>query len=218
MKSDFWMERWQKNEIGFHQQDFHQQLVSHQDKFSLPTNAKILVPLCGKTKDLMYLQKMGEVTGVELSPLATQQFFTENFGEMPKSNSIGALEKFSKEKIEIFCGDFFHLKAKDAGPFDFFFDRAAIVALPSAMRPDYAAKLKSLLTPKAQGLLITFEHAGAQTIGPPFSVQEEEIRMLFAPEFKLELLDSLSFTPQSKLYAQNNIHSVQEKVFKITGA
>ena len=61
------------------------------------------------------------------------------------------------------------------------YDRAALIALPPAMRKRYAERLAQRIEPGVEMLLVSLEFAGDG--GPPFSVPENEIRELFEPAF-----------------------------------
>ena len=74
MDHDFWLERWDTNQIGFHQTEFHPMLVKHWHSMTHPRN-NVLVPLCGKSRDMHWLQSQGlTVIGSELSERAMSEF------------------------------------------------------------------------------------------------------------------------------------------------
>ncbi|WP_049794603.1 hypothetical protein [Methylomonas methanica] len=79
MDQAFWHQRWQQNQIGFHAVEFNLHLQNHWPTLHIHKGAKVLVPLCGKSQDILWLMAQGyQVTGVELSPVAVQAFFAEN--------------------------------------------------------------------------------------------------------------------------------------------
>ena len=55
MKHDFWHNKWDKNEIGFHLPDANPLLVKHFHVLNLKQGARIFLPLCGKTLDIAWL-------------------------------------------------------------------------------------------------------------------------------------------------------------------
>jgi len=173
MDKDFWLKRWQRDEIGFHQSDIHWALKRHWDAMIAETAGDVLIPLCGKSLDMCWLAKRGhEVTGVELSGRAIEAFFQE-WGQRPTRSSAGELTSWRAVDIELVRGDFFDYVTDQ--PFDLFYDRAALVALPHDMRPAYLDHLRSLLNDKARGLLVTFEYDQTEMDGPPFAVVEKEL-------------------------------------------
>ncbi len=79
MQHEFWHERWQQNQIGFHQQEVNPFLQGYWPSLKADPSDQVFVPLCGKSHDLLWLRAMGHhVVGVELSPLAVDSFFSEN--------------------------------------------------------------------------------------------------------------------------------------------
>ena len=80
MKTEvFWHERWEKNNIGFHQEDVNAYLQKYWHKLELKSGQKVFVPLCGKSRDILWLRAQGYfVAGVELSSIAVNAFFGEN--------------------------------------------------------------------------------------------------------------------------------------------
>lgn len=134
----------------------------------------MLVPLCGKSADLLWLAQQGyEVTGVELSEIAARAFFEES-GFSFDCKKLGAFNWFCGQgiAISIVCGDYFEFTDQ---PYDALYDRAALIALPFKKRPEYVAKTRSLLKPGAIKLLITLEYDQIGIEGPPYSVLPDEV-------------------------------------------
>lgn len=187
MEHEFWHERWGDGRIGFHEDRPNTFLARH--IAALGTAKKVLVPLCGKAHDLAYLAEHGHtVLGVELSPLAAEAFFAEH-DLTPSRDTLGPFERFQSGPVTILVGDFFLLSPEllsAAGGADALYDRAALVALPEAMRRDYVAHLRTLLggvggaTAGVPALVITFTYAQDLMDGPPFSVTPAELRELYA--------------------------------------
>jgi thiopurine S-methyltransferase len=67
-------------------------------------------------------------------------------------------------------------------------DRAALVALPLALRVPYAVHLQSIAPAGTKLLLNVFEYDPSAMSGPPFSVTESEVREHFTNS-KIELLE-----------------------------
>lgn len=175
MNPDFWLKKWQDGEIGFHQTRYHPALEKFADKFSQGT---ILVPLCGKSLDMLYLAGLGHsVIGVELSPIACRDFFHEN-GLVYTEKTTQDFVVFQSADITLWSGDFFKLPASEWSKVSGVYDRAALVALPVEIRQKYAATF-SCSTQKLEILLVSFDYASASIQGPPFSVTESEIRSIY---------------------------------------
>jgi len=74
-----WHARWQQRQIGFHQADIHPLLRQFWATLNLPADSEVLVPLCGKSKDMLWLHQQGHaVLGVELSEIALREFVDEH--------------------------------------------------------------------------------------------------------------------------------------------
>jgi thiopurine S-methyltransferase len=177
MQPDYWLERWREGRIGFHRADANPRLVEHHPRALGPT-LRVLVPLCGKSADLEWLAVQGhEVVGIELSELAAQAFFNER-GIAPRREEQPPFIAYSHGAITILVGDFFETTPAHTGYCDGAYDRAALIALPDALRARYAAHLPSLLAPKARLLLVTLDY-DAQG-GPPFCVSPREVSERYA--------------------------------------
>lgn len=189
MEAKFWLEKWERNEIAFHGSEANPLLVKHFGALSLPEGSRVFVPLCGKSLDMVWLLSRGyKVAGAELSELAVRQFFSELNVE-PEISSRDKLKRFSAPDIDIFCGDIFDLTPSALGPADAVYDRAALVALPEAVRPRYAAHVQTL-TAQAPQLLICYEYDQSRAGGPPFSISRAEIERHFSGNYQIKLLES----------------------------
>lgn len=193
-----WLERWQQGRIGFHRQAAHPGLERHWSRLDLASGTKILVPLCGKSQDMRWLAERGHpVLGIELSPLAIEQFVAQSDRPVLRYRQPGGgnpelgqprFDCTRQGSVELWCGDFFHFQVDHAAELAGFYDRAALVALPSAARQRYAHHLAQLLLPGKRGLLITLRHDDPER-GPPFSVTHEEVEALMSPNFELTLCE-----------------------------
>ncbi len=152
MQADFWHERWEQNQIGFHQPEINSHLQAFWGRMSVPAASQIFVPLCGKSRDMLWLRSQGfMVTGVELSAIAVRDFFAEN-GLEPSVTQQGAFERWECDGLVILQGDFFHLTAKDVADCAGVFDRASLIALPLEMRVQYAQHFMAILPPHSPDL------------------------------------------------------------------
>ncbi len=189
MDASFWHKKWEKNEITFHQNEANPLLVEYFSMLSLAEGSRIFIPLCGKTRDIAWLLASGyRVAGAELSKIAIVQLFAE-LGIEPQISSIGKLEHYSAENIDIFVGDIFDLSGSMLGQVDAVYDRAALVALPLEMRKQYTAHIMQM-TDKAQQLLICLEYDQSMMEGPPFSINREEVNQHYSDNYQLTLIAS----------------------------
>jgi len=189
MEHAFWHDRWQTNQIGFHEPDVNPLLVQHVGKLALSAGARVLVPLCGKTRDIGWLLSQGfRVVGAELSPIAVQQLFAE-LGLQPETSATGALQLSRKAGLDVFVGDIFTLSADQLGVVDAVYDRAALVALPPELRRQYTHHIRTLSHSVPQ-LVITFDYDQQIMPGPPFSISDAELNEHYASSFELSLVSS----------------------------
>ena len=189
METSFWHQKWERNEIAFHQKEANPLLVKYFNELSLAKGKRVFVPFCGKTLDIPWLLSSGyRVAGAELSKIAIEQLFTE-LGVEPQILGVGAVDRYSAENIDIFVGDIFDLSSETLGSTDAIYDRAALVALPEEMRRRYTAHLTEI-TDKAPQLLITFEYDQSAMEGPPFSVSAAEVKELYGASYDLTLIAS----------------------------
>ena len=191
MERDFWLSSWNENQIGFHQGNYNRLLRKYWDSLDLQQGSEVLVPLCGKSKDMLWLAQAGHrVLGNELSELAVESFFSEN--DMEEANALNStlgIRQFGAFKIVI--GDFFDLSADDANNVAAVYDRASLVALPPDVRKKYASHLRSILTSGCQVLLISLEYEKGSIEPPPFTVLPDEVDELFGKWCNIKHLETL---------------------------
>lgn len=184
MEPNFWHNRWQTNQTGWHESSVNPLLIAHFPSLNLPSSRRVFVPLCGKSLDLGWLLSRGyAVAGAELSELAIIQLFAE-LGMEAHISEIGKHRLFRGENVDLFVGDLFDLSREILGPVDAIYDRAALVALPEAMRVRYTAHLKSL-TALAPQLVIGYEYDQTMAPGPPFSVTPDELHRHYSDDYTL---------------------------------
>ena len=190
MEEKFWHQKWKDNNIAFHKSQADAQLVAYFSALSLEKNSRVFVPLCGKTRDIAWLLSNGyRVAGAELSKTAIEQLFTE-LDINPAISTIGNIEHYSAEDIDIFVGNIFDLSKGVVGTINAIYDRAALVALPEDMRHQYTAHLMDI-TNKAPQLLLCYEYDQSKMDGPPFSISNEEVKRHYSDKYKLTSLASV---------------------------
>ena len=190
MEPEFWHQRWNENQIAFHERDGNVLLAAHFEDLGLASGARVFVPLCGKTRDIAWLLSQGcRVAGAELSRLAVEQLFEELALE-PQITGQGALTHFGGPDLDIYVGDIFDLTRQTLGPVDAVYDRAAFVALPETMRGDYAKHIAEI-TATAPQLLITFDYDQSVMPGPPFSIPTAEVHSRHEPHYAVNPLNSV---------------------------
>ena len=189
MDTNFWHQRWQSNEIGFHESQANSLLVSNLNALCLAQSDRVFLPLCGKTLDIAWLLSMGyRVAGVELSELAVMQLF-DALAIDPVITNTGDLKHYSATGLDIFSGDIFQLDRNILGAVEAVYDRAALVALPQAMRHQYSQHVIAM-TANARQLVITFEYDQSAMNGPPFSISYEELNQHYKNNYEITPLAS----------------------------
>lgn len=216
MHPDFWHERWQLGQIGFHQDDINPYLQQYWQRVGAAPAGTVFVPLCGKSVDMLWLRAQGHaVLGVELSPLAVDAFFAEH-GLQPAVRKQGAFAVHEADSLRLYCGDFFDLRAENLAGITAVYDRASLVALPPHMRPAYAGHMRRLVGPGTRVLLVAFEYPQHEMDGPPFSVSEAEIRSLYGGDCAIELLCAEDILDQEPRFRERGLTRLREKVYLLT--
>ncbi|MEQ1766837.1 MAG: thiopurine S-methyltransferase [Methylotenera sp.] len=189
MKHDFWHNKWEKNEIGFHLPEANPLLVKYFPTLNLPQGPRVFLPLCGKTLDIAWLLAQGyRIAGAELSELAIEDLFRQ-LNLTPNITKLDEITHYSAHNIDMFVGDIFKVTPAMLGKVDAVYDRAALVALPDKMRKAYSAHLMAL-TNKAPQLLICFEYDQSVHAGPPFSICDDEVKQHYQLNYDLTLLET----------------------------
>ena len=216
MQPEFWHKRWQSNQIGFHLPEVNPYLQRFWPQLALEEGARVLVPLCGKSLDLMWLAHQGhEVLGIELSEKAVEDFFSEHHFD-PYVSEQGPFKVYRAGSIELWCGDFFELTAGDVADCIALYDRAALIALPPAMRELYAAHLNRILPKEALGLVITLDYDQTQKDGPPFAVLDDEVQRLFGASWSLKILEDQDVLGESWKFIESGVTRLEERVYRVS--
>jgi thiopurine S-methyltransferase len=216
MDAEFWHNRWRDKLIPFHKERVNHYLKKYFHRLGLVDGDHVLVPLCGKSVDMRWLRERGcTVTGVELSEIAARDFFSEQ-GIDASRHQDGAFQILEGESIKLLCGDFFALDSTRTANISAVYDRAALVALPSEMRVRYVEHLESLLAPEVPMLLLTFEYPAHEIDGPPFSVDEAQVRALYAGRREVTRLESVDRLGDESRLAERGLTQLQEHAFLLT--
>ena len=215
MDVEFWLQRWQEAQIGFHRDGVMPLLEMHWSSLQLSEGSRVLVPLCGKSLDMHWLAAKGHrVLGVELSPLAVTQFF-EEAGLEPVRTTSRYGEHFSAGPVEIILGDAFGVDPALFADVAGVYDRAALIALPADLRLRYRDTVYASLPTGAQGLLITLEYPQAEKAGPPFSVEQPEVEALFAAPWRHTLLERRDILDQEPRFREEGLSALETAVYRL---
>ncbi|MNH36989.1 Thiopurine S-methyltransferase [compost metagenome] len=117
--------------------------------------------------------------------------------------------------MELWCGDFFALRAEDVGDCVGLYDRAAVIALPPQMRAAYMQALSALLPASCRGVVVTLDYDQSLLAGPPFSVGDEELRQGFAG-WQVDELEVVQVIGESPKFLQAGASSLLERVYRVS--
>lgn len=211
MEAQSWRKRWVDNQIGWHQEKFNPRLLKYWQGVAGDAKGAVLVPLCGKTLDMIWLAEQGhQVIGVELSEIAIESFFKENEMDAQWHEEHGI--RFMRcGSVTIYCCDFFETHTKWLGEIDFIYDRAAHIALPPPVRRRYGQHIGELIGAQTRGLLLTIEYDQEKHDGPPFSVPAREIGGNFGSHFELEMLCENEIIENQPKYREWGLDSLIER-------
>lgn len=216
VKAEFWHQRWEDNEIGFHQDEINVHLQSYWKELAIPAGSTVFVPLCGKSRDLLWLMGEGyRVIGVELSPIAAQAFFTENHLQ-PHVSDDEHFTHYELDELLLLCGDFFDIGAEELSSVKGVYDRASLVALPTNMREDYVAHMGKVLPAHTETLLVGMDYPQQEMGGPPFAVNSAEIERLYADDYQITVLGQLDILAENPRFRERGISRMEETIYRLT--
>jgi len=217
MKKEFWLEKWQNKQTGFHKDEVHPLLIKYIDELKLNSGDTVFVPLCGKTLDMLWLNSQGyKVIGIELSELAIKEFFVDN-DITYKKESDGLFDIYTYENITIYKGDFFDLTAKYCQQVNAVYDRAALIALPGELVMKYVNKMLDVIPDLAMGILITLEfNRSSDSKGPPFNTSNEKVMKLFQKYMSIEQIYIIDIIERELSFQKQGCTYVNERVYLIS--
>ena len=206
----FWHNRWQTQQIGWHRDAYNDLLTKHWKRIGSNNGDQVLVPLCGKSLDMLWFADQGyTVVGLEMVEEAIHAFFEENKLD-PQRETMDGHIRHTSEQFTIFEGDVFDLRA-GLTQADAWYDRAAMIAIPPTKREAYVEQIRQLTKPDAVGLLITFAYPQEEMEGPPFSLSDNDVEELFSNGFEVECLERLDLTDEK----DRGLSQVKSSVFRI---
>jgi len=191
-KISIWETQWQKGDIAFHQSEVNPKLLDNMDELIGCEKAgsgekvcrNILVPLCGKSRDLIHLHGLGHnVVGCEGVEQACTEFFSENnieFTRTPLEGIDGSLFSSADGRLRLYQCDFLALTAEAVSTkFDAVWDIQSLVSINPRDRKQYVRTLRSLLADEFRYLLVTIEYEPFAHLGRPHSISYNAVKELF---------------------------------------
>lgn len=224
-------------------------LQSEEEDGNSTLTSRVFVPLCGKSVDLAYLSshpKVSHVVGIDIVRTAAEEFAAEHpelllEEEKVESNddcannvegnvvekecsSQSTISKFNGTSLTFLIGDLFAVPTEDR--FDSIYDRASMIAIHPSLREDYVTLMGKLLQPGGSILLVSLDRRETTTDeakkdGPPFSINEHEIRQLYESMSwvesvtKLEEVNDLTSDADRERWEKKGVLELYEIVFLI---
>jgi thiopurine S-methyltransferase len=156
---DFWHDAWASGIVSPSVRQPDNTLEMHWPSLEVAPGSRVLVPMSGKSGDLIWLASHGYVpVGVEISPIPCRDFFAE-LGILPDQTTCGPFVQWLGSGVTLLQGNFFDLKAT----YDAAVDRGALVAVSPSRRVSYAEHLKARMTPGAPILLVVLRIPSSRT-------------------------------------------------------
>lgn len=171
LNSQYWEERYQKNEIGWDVGTISIPLKDYVDQIQDKT-IKILIPGAGNSYEFEYLINNG-----------FQNVFVLDFAQSPLDNIQKRVANCSTNQL--IKSDFFEHEKK----YDLIIEQTFFCALDPSLRKDYVQKMKKLLNPKGKIVGLFFQFPLTE-IGPPFGGSIEEYISIFENDFYLKTLET----------------------------
>tara|TARA_R110002094_G_scaffold52556_6_gene63895 strand:- start:2315 stop:2947 length:633 start_codon:yes stop_codon:yes gene_type:complete len=206
---DDWIKRWNDGRTAWHEPAGSVGLMQNWQA----RGRSVLVPLCGKTVDMMWLAQKGhDVIGVELAERAVDEFFAEQGLERTITPGTVAVHRANDLPITIYCGDYFAVGGLQC---DALYDRGALVAIGGDQRAAYVAHTNALLVPDPERLVITLAYEQALVAGPPFSVTADEVLGYWPNLQRVAERDAIDDVPPK--FREAGVTSVAETVWRSHG-
>lgn len=159
-----------------------------------------MVPLCGKSVDLLFLQTPpdGHVVGIEGVKEAIETFSNESGIKLRKCG-----EEYVSEngKLRILNRNIFKSESFEENSINSVWDRAAFVAIKPKYRVKYVKTMKHMIdTSKRFNYLINVvEYDQKKMNCPPYSVSQQDLNHFFGDFCSIKLLERQHFTPDEDI-------------------
>ncbi len=220
METEYWLKRWREGHTGWHREEVMPLLVQHWPALDVPRGARVLVPLCGKSLDMLWLAQQGmRVLGVDVSPIAAESFLAENqLYARTRSTAEGThyeVTNVADGGIEITHGDVFELQPAVLAECAAFYDRAATIAMPGPMRRRLVEEVYMQLPAASPGLLITLDYPEEEMQGPPFSVDDAEVHRLFDSQWDVTRLEHRDILASQPSFSGQGVTALETSVYAL---
>lgn len=220
-KISVWEEKWAKGDTPWHQQEVNNKLLSNMDELigCVGPNGEtelrtVLVPLCGKTKDMLHLYNQGHtVVGCEGVEKGCVEFFAENnlqFTRSPLEGIDGSLFSTEDGRLRLYQCDFLLLTSDLVDlKFDCVWDIQALVSINPRDRKQYVRTVRSLLKDQFRYLLVTVEYEPFAHLGTPHSISYNAVKELFGSFSSVKYIAKLPAAPPLKPEWFEDVFAIQ---------
>lgn len=209
-----WKQMWLRNDIAFHQLQTNPLLQQFLPQLNTVAGDVVLVPLCGKSLDMLWLAQTGlRVIGIEISPVAVRDYFAARC-VTPQQQMQGRFVRWWHQNTEIWCGDIFDLTQKDLHAVVLLYDRAALTALPAKLRNSYVQHFLAVLPRACDILLLTTESPDALVAQSELTI-DQEVRTLYQADYHIQLLHGQSCSKIDPEFPLAGLCDLEEKVYLI---
>ena len=192
-----WKGKWEEEKTDWQRKEVRDLVVKYYEQMTNKGELKrVLVPLCGKTQEMIFLYKQGhEVVGIEASYKACKEFFQDNnikFSEEVDQISGSECILTSEDKrITLYQGDFYKITLKEhIGTFGAVLDWNSLIAIEPSQRKTYIAATTRLLRSNGKVLLNTLEYPKEEHGGPPCAITVSDVEELYKGNVKVEFLET----------------------------
>lgn len=211
-----WKQYWRDQRTDLHQHGVSPALIRWWPSLHLDKGSRVLVPLCGKTQDMLWLTGQGyRVIGIELSALAIRTFFDENKLGATKRHQ-GQITRWAHGNLTILGSDVFAVTAGDLGPIDAVYDHAALTALAPNARKRYVAHVSIIAPGARQCLVLTAEDAMQGDDDETMLAVAPEMDSLYRDQFVIDLIDVQRFQEDDFDSAAASSMWLHHKVYRLT--
>lgn len=95
------------------------------------------------------------------------------------------------------------------------YDRAALIALPASLRRRYVRELHARLPTGCRGLLITLEYPPHERQGPPFALEDADVRALYEPGWRVERLERRDILAGQPAFAAEGVTALHTSAYRL---
>jgi hypothetical protein len=171
LNSNYWEERYAKNEIGWDVGEIATPLKNYIDQIN-DKSVKILIPGAGNSHEFEYLNQNG-----------FKNVYVLDFAQSPLNSIKNRIPDCNPNQL--IKSDFF----EHEGTYDLILEQTFFCALDPELRTKYVQKMKSLLATNGKIVGVLFQFPLTE-VGPPFGGSKEEYIELFQNDFNIKTLET----------------------------